>query len=468
MQFIEETSNKEVSFLLHPLNYTQLYNKLRSALSPSDMQLFARPDVLPGSTSWSATSSVTGKVISFSMLSDAEKDELADKIELLKNSIFDQLAGSKDFVTILPHLFTVPGETNIKAIYQDNSLQPIFTQWACTSALVKSNIDPLSTFLMRPRLNSDIVSVEFSYHTGQPATELPFRVIYNGSEAAAKTDTAGVYHRGRCKLGSILEVIYEKYGSQTYRQVIEVVKNGQYKVVLPLLAPVNIVVTDQYGDKVAKMNIGFKQGDTNIIFETDENGCFSPGELKVGDEFVLSDMMDKAITASFSTRDEQNDFVFKVHRIRFGECIITVTDEKGLLYKEYGIQVKDKGNEKGFFTNEKGVVYIGAYAEETVLLVSSKANGGVKSEYTVKNEKNEWVFVVPREQVKFVKIRLIDSKKNPLTNVKMDLTIGGKKQAVETNEEGFCIVPYSDFKDKEKVKAFIHATWKGKNELIKR
>jgi len=468
MQFIEETSNKEVSFLLHPLNYTQLYNKLRSALSSSDMQMFARPDVLPGTTSWSTTSDVRGKIINFSMLTDAEKDELADKIELLKNSIYNQLAGSKDFVTILPHLFTVPGETNIKAIFQYNSLHPIFTQWACTSALVKSNIDPLSTFLMRPRLNSDIVSVEFSYHTGQPATELPFRVIYNGSEAAAKTDTAGVYHRGRCKLGSVLEFIYEKHGSQMYRQEIEVVKNGQYKIVLPLLAPVNIVVIDQYGDRVASMKTGFRQGDTNIIFETDENGCFSPGELKVGDEFVLTDLMDKSSTTSFSTRDAQNDFVFKIHRTKFGDCIITVTDEKGLIYTEYGIQVKEKENEKEFYTNEKGVVDVGTYAEETVLLVSSKANGWIKSEYTVKNEKNEWVFVVPREQVKFVKIRLIDSKKNPLTNVKMDLTIGGKKQAVETNEEGFCIVPYSDFKDKEKVKAFIHATWKGKNELIKR
>ena len=40
MQLIGETKNKNVNFLLHPINYTQLYYKLKTVLDAKEIQLF--------------------------------------------------------------------------------------------------------------------------------------------------------------------------------------------------------------------------------------------------------------------------------------------------------------------------------------------------------------------------------------------------------------------------------------------
>ena len=454
MQYINDTKNKEVNFLLHPLNYTQLHNKLKTVLDPKELQLFARPDITTDTTSWTADIKGQGKMLNFDQLPEEEMDNVADQLEQLKESVTQKLSDIKGLEQVAKHLFTVPEPKDIKAIFIDEVWAPLLTQWACSSNISTSKIDPLSTLLFRPRNNTDHVSVKVMYTNGEMAENKEFYVEYNGKESRESANAQGIYNRGRCKLNTTLSLFELINGNRTHLQQLSVKKGAAYVVYFPLLTKGIVTVLDQHEKPLAGEKIFITTDNAELEYTTDDQGNILLDYIEVGKQVQVKDTVDESNIQQYDVKKEGNDYIFHVVRTAYLPVTVTVQNSFGENQPGYQLVIERNGQTASTHTADAhGQIIFNKVPEGSQLKVSTVNQ--LKTEvYTVAANNNQYIFQLPAE--KEVSVKFIDKKNKPVPGIKVDFKYNGITRSMTTDEKGVCILPYDSFVDREKVKVIAH------------
>lgn len=452
MQFIGETQNRNVNFLLLPFNYTQMYNKLTTLLSTEDVRCLAKPDMISGTTAWTAVCGKEARIVAFESLSDEQKDELADRLEVLKQNIITKLAGVKEMQPILTHLFTVPSTSDVKAIVDQNMVYPLLLQWGCTSNEVNSSADPITSLINRPRTNSAYVDISFVYHTGEPASLIPFKLHYRNLETDCHTDSAGNYVLGRCKLQTHFAVQYSTDGFSR-RYDFEVTNGAAYQVTIFKMAERGLRVIDQHGQPVPNTPVILRT-DTEQTIQTDATGCASLGSWKVGDTLTVIDAIDPTNQTTDQVTAENTMLTLKVVRYQRATCKVHVVDEHRNPVVGFALDLAYNTIQENRYTNDFGLIGLtdNLYVGNTLTITNPK-NPANQQAFILEHPENEIEFVLYSLPPEFVTFKLVDKKKNPLQQVAFDILIQGKKHSLVSDDQGVCMLPKEMFKDGEWLKA---------------
>ncbi|MBS1664769.1 MAG: hypothetical protein JST68_27230 [Bacteroidetes bacterium] len=383
-----ETQNKFVTFVLHPRNYTLLYNKLKADIGLMALQLFARPDVNAVYTYWSTELPEIPEdtpARNFHQLTEQEKDVVADEIESAKASILARLENNPDLKTIAKELLLIPSEKDVLVVSRGSRLYPVLTQWGCRLNDDSSNIDPLAKIIDRPRLTSAGVLIELAYTDGTKASQKEFYIGYMGKDSLQTTNDEGLYDRGRCKLETNFTVFDVVKGQQAYVHTFTVVPNGSYKAVFPYFTTGSIKVVDQDGQPYEDVEVSISYDGAEVLMLSGPGGQIPLEDLESG------------------------------KTISFGPAAIPTTKKTQL--------IRQQGND--------------------FLLQLDRPPEVVEPPPP------------PPPEPKFVKIRLVGHRKQPLPGVHVELKYNGKTREEVTDAEGYCTLPHESFVDKEKVTVFI-------------
>jgi hypothetical protein len=457
MIYIGETNNKTTKFLLSPLNYLQLFNKLKSILSADELLLFAKPQVFSDTTSWETSIEKQGIITSQDALDEAQKDALADYFDNYQNSILSKLKVMPDMQKVAEHLFKVPNTNNIKALISGDQVFPVLTNWACLESNVTSTADALTMFKSRPRVTSDLVILSIKYHTGAIADNKTFYISYLNKSSTEKTNNDGEYNRGRCKIGSELIVYEEVNGMPTSYHNFIIEKGADYNIVFPLLANVVVQVKDQHNKPLAQFEIITITNDVITNFTTDKDGFINLGGLRVDDNVEMKTTIENTAIRNYTVKDEDNKFLFIVEQQYFTESTIKIVNENNEIQKGYELMVEYKGNNQKYISNEEGEIFLEKLLENEVLKVINPKNIENKNVFTINEAatNNEFLFQLIDLPERMIVFKLIDKSKKSIANIPVEFTFKGGKHNAITNEEGICLLPQGSFVNKEKVRVFL-------------
>ncbi|MCC5944178.1 MAG: Ig-like domain-containing protein [Bernardetiaceae bacterium] len=455
MLLLSENQNSEVTQVLQPRNYTQIYNKLKSILSPNEILLFARPDTYSSITRWSAENyGRSDKFKSYEMLDEEQKDEVADAIAQLRADIGIKLKEHKEFRNIYKDLFLLPSVQDIKVIETETGIQPVFTQWACKSNEVTALEDPLSILINRPRSNRARVLIQAQYADGTLATEKELFIDYRGREMKISTNAKGVYDLGKCLIGTPIAVYDKNENGKLYERNFKVrAEDDTYIVIIPSFADATLKVLDAQDMPLPHVDLIFKQeGNQPLPINSGDSGSLAFENLEVGTTIRIEEADNPKNTQSYKIEAQGNDFIFRI-----GNAVkITVVDENEKPLAEYPLLVTQKETQDKLSADTEGNINLGGDFKFGENIKVADANKPENEEtYLVKDGDNHFVFHI-KKQPPFVKVKLIDHKNEPIpaTNIAFNYSAGLKEAT--TDEQGVILLPYESFQNKEKVKALVH------------
>ncbi|HMD01143.1 MAG TPA: hypothetical protein VKH37_13365, partial [Ferruginibacter sp.] len=378
-----------------------------------------------------------------------------------KDRITAKLSGIKELQNVATHIFTVPESSDIKAVNQNDEWTPVLVQWGCTSNTVTSNIDPLSTLLFRPRNTTDLVSINVLYTNGEVAADKQFYIDYNGRQSKEKTNSDGIYHRGRCKIGTSLDAFEIVNNERAYVHHFTVTKGGTYQAIFPFLTSANVTVVDQKNIPLPNAKILVTVNDVETEYTVNEAGMIRLENLEAGKDVLIKDA-EGGSGKQYAVAKDNNEFVFQVVLHQYAPVTITVVDHQNIPQANYSMVVEQGGATKEYMTDENGTIRLSKVMVESMVKASSVAPPQNVMSWQVAEKDNNFIYMLG--PAKEVRVRLVDRKDKPMPGIKIDFTYNGKTQTMTTNESGVCILPHSSFVDKEKVKVFIHMPKKEKKK----
>jgi hypothetical protein len=452
------SNNIKLKLLLLPLNYTQLYNKLKVVLSQNEFSFFAKPESNGNNTFWTYDVSSTNSYKSFDNLQEDEKENAIDELESLKYSVFKKLNESKDkdLKSIVSSLFAVPDNESIKAIFLDNKWKIVITQWGCSNLNANSGSDTISALFAKPRLNSDIVILNFlDKYSKETVSNFPFSINYQNVTLSFVSDQNGNYNRGRCKIGSdfIVNASLNKKNRELAK--FEVLKGHQYNVFVPSYQDISIKVINQKGEPIINAEIEYKNLDKADFFITNDEGLIFFNDVETGTEI---DLLDKLTSKSLKLKIEKDKdyYEFVVERTKFFEAVVTVVNVINEVLPDFELAMLKNDNTANLITDSNGKLLInGCKAEEEIVFLNLK-NSNNKVTCKIKEDAaNEFTIVIEEIINRDIKVSFIDYKKRPIKNKYVVFKVGDKKINVKTNEQGDCIFKELDFTNNQKVEVSV-------------
>jgi hypothetical protein len=467
---LSENRHTESSFILGQ-NYTQLYNRLKDALGEK-VFLFARPDMLSQTTKWTSELPDTikiGAVRSFTELSEAEKDELSDYIENAQYAIEQILQQKTDLKEIIPILFRLPNESDIKVIQTDEGLRPIFTQWGCKTNATNSTIDPVAIAIGRPRADSSKVILEVQYTDGSPAVGKTYFQEYLGKETTQKTNAEGKRDMGRIKHGVSFRVYDIENGQKKYLHTFTVERGGRYLMLIPLFTEGRVRVINQKQEPIAQVSVQIVHDNTNKTLKTNELGIIELADLEVGKEIFVCLADDSTNQTTSTIKRENNEFILRIFEPVYSEARIEVRNEQNQPETNYRVWVDYDGKKEELVTNEQGVIHLPRLLVGKELRATDTLNTSNTVAQKIVEGENILLLQIHRLQPKMVQVRLVNHRKAPLPNIPIDFAYNTQKKTLTTNEpDALCWLPFDTFVNKEKVQATIHLPTKKGEKIVKK
>ena len=177
MILLSERPNQEVKFLMAPRNYTAIYNQLALMLPPDLMALFAKPMQKGHSTVWFANinrNQVSGNAISYDQLTEDQKNEVADILEIAQTKVSSVLQKNPQAQEWVEELFVLPSTDSIKVFQTSNGLMVNLTEWGSRLLNASDALNPFTTVIRRPRPNRAKVIIQATFTNGSIADNKPF------------------------------------------------------------------------------------------------------------------------------------------------------------------------------------------------------------------------------------------------------------------------------------------------------
>jgi len=461
---IAESNNSKVVFLLHPRNYNMVYSGLKNLLSPQQLLLFARPDLVGNITKWSTELPDSQGVVikELSQLPKEEIDGVADDLEDQKAAVMATLSKTKEFEGIVQHLLIVPDETSIKAIKTDKGWVPVLTQWGCRSNETLVETDPVSSLIRRPRTTTAQVNVFIFYSDGTPAASKEFYIEYFGHEIKERTNKEGQYARGRCKLDTEFTVYDLVDGKHQFIHSFTVKNDTEYIVTFPFITIANLKVIDQKAKAIADTLVTGTYKEAEVSYNTGKTGNIQIENLEAGQTITLAVKEHPESNQTFTIEREGNEFVLHLTLPVPSRANVKVVDGENNIQPHYPVLLDYDGTQKQYTTGESGILILDKLEAGKQISVTDKNRIDNFISATLLEADNELILNITREAAKFVTVKLLDPKSKPMPGIPIDFTYNGQTKREVTNTNGICILPFEGFVDKQKVKTFIHLPKKEK------
>jgi hypothetical protein len=449
-----ETKTTEVKYLLGAYNHTEVYNKICRSVIESEHLHFAKPELQGQNVMWTSEISSDKKVKKFADLLEAEKEIALEELENSKNNIEKKFRNGNDEVLkkIINHIFSVPSENALKAVWVNGNWQVLLTQWACIYHNDDKGGDTVDILLKRPRSNSDNVSLNFFDVNDLivPNFTFSYYLNYNKTEGKGTSSIDGIYNIGRCRIDSNFTISAEINSKKHELKTFNVIKDGYYKVIVPQYQNITIKVLNHLKEPV--FNEAFKVQHTNIesILTTNDEGIILLEDIEVG---TLVQIIDDVSTSSLSFSVEKNIdyYELNVDRTKLLLAKIKVISSNQTPVSGFKLKIKREDLINQMTTDDLGIITIENCKAGEVINAINLKNENNFIECKISETSNEFILTLVDEPEQKVKIKFVDHKDIPLINTTVIFTIKNKNVEVKTDNNGYCFFNANEFADKEKI-----------------
>lgn len=474
MRVVAESDNSKVTNAIR-LNHQAVYNKILQLLSAQqDLRLFARPNIIGNHTTWMVDMPEESSIRHFDQLSEEEKDTVADYLDDAKKKIPAILKSEPELARILNELFIVPSTKDIKVLATSGGgLQPVLTQWGYKTSDLSSSVDPLSFVIQRPRTTTAKVIIELRYTDGSQAADKVFYIEDSiGSKTREKANKDGFFDRGRCKLGTIMEVYDLPNGQKAHTHNFTITPDGQYVVIFPYLTEGRINVADQRGRRVTGAEIEVEIAGNKLKQISDSNGQIDLPGLEAGKSLRFFEAGKPENEQLAQIERQGNEWTLTVYRDLLADAQVRVVNELGDTLPNYAITIAYGDTSRDASTGEHGVLLLPNLEVGKSVKISDKNRPEFSAVFPIQESENDFILQVQPPEEKNVQVKLIDHKNKALPGVAIDFSGAKLKTSATTNEEGICTLAYDDFVHGEKIAAAvrleIEQKGKRKEKLIRK
>jgi len=455
-----ESSPGTLNYLLQPLNYTQLYNKLKTILSSEEMLLFSRPDIYDASTNWSAdlpAGYTRAQLQLYTGMSSQDRTNVEEKISNLKESITRKLSSNKDLSGIAETFFKIPSEEDIYVLNIGGVYIPIFTRWGCSLVNVPLDTNPLSKVLDKFNLPTSEVTLSFRYSNGRIASEYLFFYSFSGKESVQKTDAEGFFKLGKIRSGTSFSV-YEIRNNNKGEGFDFVAMEGQmYAVIIPVYTNGSVVVKDQNEKLLGNKTISVLHNGTVNEYMTDADGKILLNGLRVGSDITFSDIQNPAINATHEVKESDAHFVFTLKQNIPTYVNISVQDSNKTKLANYPILVKIGDTQAiEYRTNADGSIKIDNCVPGSAINITDVNKLDNKIDYVLQEGENDFLlFSDFNPSSQFIRVRLLNHRNEPIPKIPIKINYRNQQTDFVTDKNGEFALPKNNFIDESKVSASI-------------
>ncbi len=287
---LARTSNHNRLFLLSKINYTKLYHQFKSELPEELALLFAKPQKGSSYTLWLSELAASSKFRSFSELDKGEQEFIATQMEEKKEAIFQLLSGHPTLGDLLPQLFQITDQDDIKVLESPTGLVAVLTSWGSKIAAQKIEANPLTTVLQKANNNRSVVHLQLQYTDGTPAADLDFILSYKGYPKTYSTDEYGQCTLGKFRHGSELSVAFQYGTEQRYQQQLVVDQREHYLISLPKVGDLLLQVLNQKQEPLEGVELNIQYKNERLQAQSNSEGWASIHYLEQGEQVQITVM----------------------------------------------------------------------------------------------------------------------------------------------------------------------------------
>jgi len=454
---IASTSNTAVKMLLLPLNYTQLYNKLKLILNSREISFFTKPEGSNSDLYWTYDVSSTTLVKKFSQLNSDDQENFINELELLKSDVLFKLNKSqdKDLKQIADKLFIIPNKDSLKALFIDNQWKFIITEWGCLNLIADKGTDVISNLFAIPRSNSDIVILNFFEKQSKTSlSHYPFILEYQGIALEYSTDQSGIFNRGRCIIGSKFSIKANSNHKLRDVETFEVIKDDFYNVYISDFQNISINIINQNKEPITGKEFSLLNANKSFLLKSNENGEIFFDDIEIGTEFTITD---KRSNQNVNLMVEKGKFTYECdfEQNESVQVSIQVVNTDNIPISMYEISIEKNKNSSMLLSDSNGMIFLeNCYCDEEIFLLNPK-NPINTLLCTVQKKDNQFVFTVTENIIPEITFTFIDYKQRPIKNRKVILKVGNKKIKLKTNNNGICIIKATELEKNQSVKVSV-------------
>lgn len=458
--------------LPNEFHYGNVYEKIRGLLAEDKelIHFFCSPvDGYDNALNWEVTIPAIKKadLIDYDALSSKDRIIVAEILDKQKSKIAEILSEDRQLSKVIDNLFCTPSTQDIKVVLGENGIKVCLIQWGHNKLNEDIKINPLTRVIEPVKNNKFDVTIQVHYTDGSVASDKNFFLEYNDVKEFI-TDKNGNKKLGKYLKGSKLKVYDIVDGDKRYIHQFTVDENIEYKVSFPLLTEGIIRVINQKKEALEGVELDVNLEGQIQSYTTDDKGTCQLIGLEVGKELAI-ELAESNQIYTFPINMDRNVFEILIHIPIYSSSNLKIVDQNGNPLTSQKVKIKYQDQLRTYTSDPSGNISLNKFEINNTITVSELDNEENHQEYVLSEDSEELIFEIKVPEPKFVKIRLLDHKNNPVPNTKMELSLQSKQLEGITDKNGICTYPYEHFTDKEKIKATIFLIKKDKkgNEKTK-
>ena len=315
-------------------NYGFIKARLDQLLPMDVAQSFAKVDIQQKEGIWYAEADF--KYSPYSEAGDVEKEEIAIRLEEIKEISFSKLKNSMPY---WEKLFVIPTQDCIYWHKSDDGIMNVvIAKWGFENRTIEAQTDIISEIITAPRPLTQIpVVIDFRFSNGEIASELEFYLYIFNNQKRCKTDKDGRY-----SIGSLFAekqfCIEDMAGTQKFDFTVN--SSVDYRIIFNLITDYSITVLNQNGSPVSDCLLVVDG--KNVI--TDSEGKYiHNGYVLASNSKVVVEHKGNIIGSFSPTKEpEKNNFVVRIEEkvIKPETITIKLRGYKGEPLSEMPFKVK--------------------------------------------------------------------------------------------------------------------------------
>jgi hypothetical protein len=459
MKVLSTATFSQISFLIRGVNYKNIYALLNQNLSYVDIRFFSKIEQRNNEALWYVDSSDAEGYKKFKDATPEEKSEIAELIEERKSHIKSKIASLKEIAEYGQQIFSIPSEDQIFFTYDSNNrLIVTLAQWGCRNVSQADGINLYSGLINVPRSDKVNVNLLIKYTDNTPIADETFYFSFENDHPTADvtgkpitTNAEGEKSLGKLKKG-VSFTVSDKPDKSGCNHTITVSEEMQYELLFPYYTSYSVLVVNQFGEPIANEKIC--AGDQ--LFTTDDEGRFAVDKIEYLPDTVieLSLASDTEKNARFDLQKnaEENNFKFELTVDCEYNLTINTLLETGEKVPNYKMQVEKDGEKMQYSTDENGELAFKDLTPGEEITVVDWNNPENKKTATIQRGENRCDLIIELPAEKRVSIKLLDLEGKPIKGTTLNVKTKAGVFTGTTDLDGYIHLPFSNFKDKEKVK----------------
>jgi len=257
----------------YKLRYSQMADALKGSKSYA---LFAEPMVTGANIAW--TTNQPGTILSYSLMSSAEKSEVDKLLRTQASRLIAELADNVKVADLVKQYLTVPSEDDIFVSENNGVKTVILTQWGSVS----DNADKKPLQIIADERFPVPVIIVVKFTDGNPATGEEVFMEFNNREHKETTDSDAKIDFGKLNTGTNFAVYQYVEGKRMFVHNFTTDIRIEYLVQIPRPQNMRFKVQDTNGVVQQGMPFVFDFSDTSKELISSTDGIMELPGIKVG------------------------------------------------------------------------------------------------------------------------------------------------------------------------------------------